>query len=134
MGRIESGAELFEFQVLPLEPLVLHCLERHRARAEAKRQVLEAIPVGVVSGGVVSGEWYEASRPSANSEAIPNDRPGNAPDHSPRTTHHAPVSDHAPRTTHHSPVSVWADEEAVSQILENLVDNALKYTPPGGHI
>jgi two-component system phosphate regulon sensor histidine kinase PhoR len=29
---------------------------------------------------------------------------------------------------------VWADEEAVSQILENLVDNALKYTPPGGHI
>ena len=83
---------------------------------------------------MVSGEWYEASRPSANSEAIPNDRPGNAPDHAPRTTHHAPGSDHARRTTHHAPVSVWADEEAVSQILENLVDNALKYTPPGGHI
>lgn len=29
---------------------------------------------------------------------------------------------------------VWADEEAVGQILDNLVDNALKYTPAGGRI
>jgi two-component system phosphate regulon sensor histidine kinase PhoR len=31
-------------------------------------------------------------------------------------------------------IAAWADEEAVSQILDNLVDNALKYTPPGGRI
>jgi two-component system phosphate regulon sensor histidine kinase PhoR len=29
---------------------------------------------------------------------------------------------------------VWADEEAVAQILDNLVDNALKYTARGGSI
>jgi two-component system phosphate regulon sensor histidine kinase PhoR len=33
-----------------------------------------------------------------------------------------------------SGVAVWADAEALSEILDNLVDNALKYTSPGGRI
>jgi two-component system phosphate regulon sensor histidine kinase PhoR len=31
-------------------------------------------------------------------------------------------------------IAAWADKEAVGQILDNLIDNALKYTPPGGRI
>lgn len=31
-------------------------------------------------------------------------------------------------------LAVWADEEALEQILDNLLDNALKYTPQGGRV
>jgi len=31
-------------------------------------------------------------------------------------------------------LAVWVDEEGLAQILDNLVDNAIKYTPPGGRI
>jgi two-component system phosphate regulon sensor histidine kinase PhoR len=32
------------------------------------------------------------------------------------------------------PIEAWADDEAVRQVLDNLVDNALKYTPAGGTV
>jgi two-component system phosphate regulon sensor histidine kinase PhoR len=79
LARLESGAETFTLEAVPLPPIVEACLARHRARAAGKNQTLE-------DGG------EEAD------------------------------------------VVAWGDQEAIHQILDNLIDNAVKYTPEGGRI
>ncbi len=78
LARIEAGEEAFEVEDLPVEPLVQACLDRHKARAQSKKQTLQVLG--------------------------------------------------------HSDAAIRGDGEAVGQILDNLVDNAVKYTPEGGKI
>lgn len=99
LARIEAGAEVFDFQEISVAAAVAACLERHRARAEANQQSLEA--AAEAKGG----------SPGADGPGLP-------------TAARTPPADE----------SVWADEEALGEILDNLVDNGLKYTPAGGRI
>jgi two-component system phosphate regulon sensor histidine kinase PhoR len=98
LARIESGAEIFHLEAVPVAGAVAACMERHKARAEAKRQLLEA--AASQAAAAPSGESSKTSEPEPPTDEL----------------------------------AAWADEEAVGQILDNLVDNAIKYTPEGGHI
>jgi len=108
LARIESGAEVFHLEAVPLESAVAACVERHRTRAEAKQQMLDAAVRQAVAAG-------QPDAPAADTAPEPEALP-TAPE---------PPADE---------LAAWADEEAVGQILDNLVDNAIKYTPAGGHI
>jgi two-component system phosphate regulon sensor histidine kinase PhoR len=107
LARIESGAEAFVYQAVPVAEAVTACVERHRARAEAKQLFLAAAPL--------------ATRIEDRASSIEENNQGSR---NPQSSILDPQSS----------VAAWADDEAVAQILDNLVDNAVKYTPSGGSI
>jgi two-component system phosphate regulon sensor histidine kinase PhoR len=99
-----------------LHALILDLL--HLARIESGQQVLEC---GDVYLGEVVQACLERHRTRAESkrlrlEAVP------------------PDSDRLAQSGQTGGLAAWADEEALHHILDNLVDNAIKYTPPDGAI
>jgi two-component system phosphate regulon sensor histidine kinase PhoR len=109
LARIESGTECFDYEAVALEPLIAGCVERHRARAESKKQVLECISLK-----------EEGGKKKEESDQVGEGRM------TPSTL--------VPRSSLIPHPSAWADQEALSEILDNLLDNALKYTPEGGRV
>jgi two-component system phosphate regulon sensor histidine kinase PhoR len=91
-----------------LHALILDLLSL--ARIESGDQMLEfaAIPVRpMVEGCLEAHEMRATTKNQTLAHIAPEEDPG---------------------------VEVWADEEALEQILNNLLDNAVKYTPEGGRI
>ena len=110
LAQIESGTEVFEYHAVSLNEAIRSCLERQRARAEAKKQHLEFIPLSLREGEALA-EPGSAAREDPRPPGVRGQGEGESQD-----------------------LAAWADEEAIGQILDNLVDNTIKYTPDGGTI
>jgi two-component system, OmpR family, phosphate regulon sensor histidine kinase PhoR len=127
LARIESGEELFEFDAIPVEEVVAACPERHHSRAETRRQSLEMEPPPLR----IAETRACAPRPDGSRIEDKNTSEVGAVSAASSNPQSAIRN---PQWSDPQSAVVWADEEALEQILDNLLDNALKYTPEGGRI
>jgi two-component system, OmpR family, phosphate regulon sensor histidine kinase PhoR len=100
-------------------------LEQIAAQGERLHMlILDLLSLARVESGDERFEFEAVSVPAAVGDCFERHRPKAEAHH--QTLDVVSEADPAP--------VVWADQEAVGQILDNLLDNALKYTPEGGHI
>ncbi len=93
-----------------LHALIIDLLHLARIEAGGMELDFQAVPLAVAVADCIDRHYTKAESNQQNLIANPPDE------------------------LIHIGLTVWADEEALGQILDNLVDNALKYTPPGGTI
>jgi two-component system phosphate regulon sensor histidine kinase PhoR len=100
-----------------LHNLILDLLSLARIESETEAFAMQAVSLEKVVGACLERHRTLADAKNQQLEAQP------------------PAADAAhPSPVQASSVQAWADDEAIRQILDNLVDNALKYTPTGGTV
>lgn len=112
LARVESGQEAFEIDSIPIAEAINVCVRSFEPTANAKQIALRIEPPLPVT-----------ARPGSSLRpALSGTSPG-------RDFGTADATDEALDS-----IQVRADSEGLRTILNNLIDNAIKYTPAGGSV
>jgi two-component system phosphate regulon sensor histidine kinase PhoR len=110
-----------------LHSLILDLLSLARIESGAEAFTLQPIALPEAVAACLERHWARAEGKQLRLETESDGQVRNF-------SHSSSSDDGTLATVVAAPVIAWADEEAIGQILDNLVDNALKYTPQGGRI
>jgi len=117
---LEAYLEAIEDGVKTLDPQTTSMLRDQTGRLVRFAADAAALAQAEEAHVAITPQWVDAGELVAAVGAEVTDRYG---------TKHVTLDTHAPAAGR-----LWADGQRLSQVLSNLLDNALRHTPAGGHV
>ncbi len=117
---LEAYLEAIEDGVKALDPPTMSILREQTGRLVRFSADAAALARAEEAHVAIAPEWVDAGELVSAVSAAVADR---------YTAKRVTVDTHAPAAGR-----LWADGQRLSQVLSNLLDNALRHTPPGGHV
>ncbi|WP_396894783.1 sensor histidine kinase [Mycolicibacterium sp.] len=117
---LEAYLEAIEDGVKALDPPTMSILREQTGRLVRFSADAAALARAEEAHVAIAPEWVDAGELVSAVSAAAADR---------YTAKNVTVDIHPPAAGR-----LWADGQRLSQVLSNLLDNALRHTPPGGHV
>jgi signal transduction histidine kinase len=128
ISEAESGAMQLRREPVRLSEIVERAVDLYKDVADAKGVTLSIAPSPAATTPVPSGSSLTSAPVASGSSRT------SAPVASGSSRTSAPVASGFSRTSADTDVVVDADRTRLEQVAANLIDNAVKYTPPGGRV